>query len=108
MHYSNGDLTHIVVTQNSDIPSYHATKLNSAQVISNSKLKVISLNCRSIRSQEKQASLEGLVHEHSPDVIIGCEFHLDSTYTSSKVFPSGYTIIRRDHSLGGDGVSLLS
>ena len=54
----------------------------SAQVISNSKLKAISLNCRSIRSQEKQASLEGLVHEHSPDVIIGCESQLDSLLSS--------------------------
>ena len=94
------------MTQNSDIPSYHATKLNSAQVISNSKLKVIFLNCQSIRSQEKRASLEGLAHEHSPDVIVGCESHLDSTYTSSEVFPSGYTVIRRDCSLGGGGVFL--
>ena len=79
VHHSNSDFTHTVVTQDSDIPSYHATKLNSAQVISNSKLKVTSLNCWSIRSQEKQASLGCLLHEHSPDIIVGCESHLDST-----------------------------
>ena len=50
--------------------------------------------------------MEGLVHKHSPDVIVGCESHLDSTYTSSEVFPSGYTVIRRDRSLGGGGVFL--
>ena len=72
-------------------------------MISNSKLKVISLNCRSIRSQEKRVSLEGLVHEHSPDVIVGCESHLDSTYTSSEIFAPGYTVICRDRSLGGGG-----
>ena len=50
--------------------------------------------------------MEGLIHEHSPDVIVGCESHLDSTYTSSKVFPPGYTVIHKDRSLGGGGVFL--
>ena len=71
-----------------------------------SKLKVISLNCRSIRSQEKRANLEVLVYEHIPDIIIGCESHLDSTYESSEVFPSGYTVLRKDCSLGGGRVFL--
>jgi len=66
----------------------------------------MSLNCRSIRSQEKRANLEGLVYEHLPDIIVGCKSHLDSTYTSSEVFPSGYTVVCRDHSLGGGGVFL--
>ena len=47
--------------------------------------------------------MEGLLHIHSPDVIVGCEFHLNSTYTSSEVFPPGYTVIYRDCSLGGGG-----
>ena len=46
------------------------------------------------------------MHEHSLDVIVGCESHLDSTYTSSEIFPPGYTVIRRDRSLGGGGVFL--
>ena len=50
--------------------------------------------------------MEGLIHEHSPDVIVGCESHLDFTYTSSEVFPPGYTVIHRDRSLGGGGVFL--
>ena len=50
--------------------------------------------------------MKGLVHEYSPDVIVGCESHLDSMYTSSEVFPPGYTVIRRDRSLGGGGVFL--
>lgn len=52
----------------------------------------------------KRASLEGLVYEHSPDIIVGSESHLDSTYMSSEVFPSGYTVIHKDPSLGGGGV----
>ena len=47
--------------------------------------------------------MEGLLHIHSPDVIVGCEFHLNSTYTSSEEFPPGYTVIYRDRSLGGGG-----
>ena len=77
-------------------------------MISNSNPKVIALNCRINLSQEKRASLEGIVHEHSPDVIVGCESHLDSTYTSNEVFPLGYTVIRRDRSLSGGGAFLLS
>ena len=64
------------------------------------------LKLSSIRRQEKQASFECLVYEHSLDVIVGCESHLDSTYTSSEVFPPGYSVIHRDRSLGGGGVFL--
>ena len=70
------------------------------------QLKVICLNCRSIRSQEKRAILEGLVFEHSPDIIIGCESHLDNSIESSEVFPSEFIVIRKDRSLGGGGVFL--
>ena len=47
-----------------------------------------------------------MVDEHKPDIIIGCETHLDETYTSSEVFPQSYSIIRKDRCCGGGGVFL--
>ena len=87
-------------------PTHNNSQRAHAKLISHSKLKVISSNCRSIRSQEKRANLEVLVYEYTPDIIIGCESHLDSTYELSEVFPSGYTVLRKDHSLGGGGIFL--
>jgi len=66
----------------------------------------MSLNCQSIRSQEKRANLEVLVYKHSLDIIIGCESVLDLKYELSEVFPSGYTVLRKDRSLGDGGVLL--
>ena len=67
-------------------------------------LKVISLNCCSLRSLGKRAALKAMVDEHKPDLIMGCETHLDETYTNSEVFPQGYSIIRKDV-MEGRGIS---
>ena len=40
------------------------------------------------------------------DIIIGCETHLDEMYTSSEMFPQGFSIIRKDRCYGGGGVFL--
>ena len=38
----------------------------------------------------------------------GCESHLDSSYKSSKVFPAGFTVIRKERvGEGGGGVFIL-
>jgi len=64
-------------------------------------LKVISLNCCSLRSVGKRTTLKALVDENKPDIIIGCKTHLDETYTNNEVFPLGYSIIRKDRCCGG-------
>ena len=46
------------------------------------------------------------MHEHKPDIIVGCESHLDDSYTSSETFPVGYNIYRKDRAVGGGGVFL--
>ena len=91
----------------SDPPLNNDSNAHDASAVQRTnKLTVICLNCISIRSQEKRATLEGLIFEHAPDVIIGCESHLDYTIVSSEVFSQGYTIIRKDRMLGADGVFL--
>ena len=34
--------------------------------------------------------------ENNPDIICGCESHLDSQYYTAEVFPSNYTVLRKD------------
>jgi len=44
------------------------------------------LNCCSLGSSGKRALFQSLVDEHSPDIICGCELHLDGTYYDAKIF----------------------
>ena len=37
---------------------------------------------------------------------MGCESHLDHSYTSSEIFPAGFNIYRKDRAAGGGGVFL--
>ena len=41
-----------------------------------------------------------------PDIIVGCESHLDNSYTSSEIFLVGFNIYRKDRTAGGWGVFL--
>ena len=43
---------------------------------------------------------------NTPDIIVGCESHLDNSYTSSEIFPAGFNIYRKDRTAGGGGVFL--
>ena len=56
-------------------------------------IKVISINCCSLRSSSRRARLSGLIHEHEPDIKVGCESHLDNSYLSSEIFPADFNII---------------
>ena len=37
-------------------------------------------------------------------IVFGCESHLDSSFSSSEIFPSHYMVIRKDHCICGGGV----
>ena len=67
-------------------------------------LKLLSLNCRSLRSKAKQALLHSIIETEKPDIICGQETHLDKSFSSSEVFPSGYDIFRKDRKAGAGGV----
>jgi len=69
-----------------------------------STLKILSLNCRSIRSVDTRARFYALVQEHHPDIIIGCKSQIDQSCCSSEVFPVGYHIFCKDRCEGGGGV----
>ena len=81
------------LTVNSSIPNHNKTK-------------ILSLNCCSLRSSEKRANFLALVDENNPDIICGCESHLGGQYYTAEVFPSNFTVFRKDRVEGGGGVFL--
>ena len=39
-------------------------------------------------------------------IVIGCESHLDNSFSSQEIFPSLYVVMRKDWCIGGGGVFL--
>jgi len=46
------------------------------------------------------------MEEHKADIVFGCESHLDSSFSSSEIFPSQYVVIRKDLCIGGGFLAL--
>ena len=93
-------IAHLISVSSPD-PTNQQPAVNAA---SKTKLRIMSVNCSSLRSQSKRARLSGLITEHQPDIILGCESHLDNSFVSSEVFPDGFNISRKDRSIGDGGV----
>lgn len=68
-------------------------------------LKVIVINCRSIKNNKEQ--FDSLLDLVTPEVVIGTESWLDSTITNNEIFPSNYTVYRKDRNLRGGGVFVM-
>jgi len=62
----------------------------------NSPLRIITINCESVRSQAKQALFCNVIDSTKPDIIIGTESWLDNSIPSSEVFPDNFTVYRKD------------
>ena len=48
--------------------------------------------------------MAALIKEHDTDIVMGCEFHLDTSYFTLEVFPTNYVIYHKDRSISGGGV----
>ena len=68
------------------------------------KIKLLIVNCRSLKSDRKQHDLLDLIETHKPDVICGQESHIDSTLKTAEVFPNEYNVSRKDRNIHGGGV----
>ena len=66
------------------------------------------INCDGIKSAKKQADFRAAVDKHSPDVILGCVSKLDSTLATYELFPSNYSVCRKDRSKNGGGVFIVT
>ncbi|XP_072021618.1 uncharacterized protein [Amphiura filiformis] len=62
------------------------------------QLKVLVVNFQGLRS--KSADLACCIEQHSPDIIIGSETHLDPSINNNELFPQGYSVIRKDRDFG--------
>ena len=71
-----------------------ATKYAQATHAKRQSLKTLVINFCSIMN--KVADLAVCIGKYNPDMIIGTETHLDSSVNSSELFPSNYSVIRKD------------
>ena len=78
---------------------------NHANTSSNQRpLKLTIINCQSI--QAKKPTFENFINQHDPDFIAGSESWLTPSVHTSEIFPSSYTVYRRDRPDGYGGVFL--
>ena len=67
-------------------------------------MRVMSINCRGIKSKRKQRELQSAIEQEDPDIICGSETWIDNTYFNSELFPNSYDIFRKDRNRYGGGV----
>ncbi len=70
----------------------------------NQSIKIMLVNCRSLKSERKRFDLQDLIEAHKPDIICGQESHIDNTFTNGEIFPPGYNVSRKDRNINGGGV----
>ena len=66
-------------------------------------LRVVMLNCQSVKANGKPAQLKNIVSSLQADVIIGNESWLNPSIKSAEVFPDGFNSYRRDRPDGKRG-----
>ena len=68
-------------------------------------LKTLVINFCSIKN--KVADLAVCIGKYNPDIITGTETHLDSSVNSSELFPSNYSVIRKDRNFDNSNGGVL-
>ena len=58
-------------------------------------LKLFSINCRSLRSQDKRNQLAVLLVHYNIDVVFISETHLDNSIYLSEILPKSYKTIKK-------------
>ena len=67
-------------------------------------LKLLFINCHSLRSLCIRNQLASILSHHNIDIILGCESHSDEMFLSVEILQNTYKIIGRDRSLSGGSV----
>ena len=68
------------------------------------QLKIMSINCDGLKGKQRQKFFASIIDTEKPDVTMGQESELDSTYHDDEVFPEGYLVKRNDRNANGGGV----
>ena len=83
--------------------SQKPTNFNRTKTERNSQLKVMVINFQSIRN--KVADLAICLNTNKPDILIGTESWLSDGVSNSEIFPSDYSVIRKDRPTNKHGKS---
>ena len=67
-----------------NLPNYHSSTKNPG------KIRILTVNCRSLMSDKKRIDLHNLIETHKPNIIIGTESHLDSTIVAVRSFQTTF------------------
>ena len=72
-------------------------------------LRILLLNCQSIKGPGKRGQLENMISSTQADIVLGTESWLDESVKSAEVFPPNFKPYRRDRKTGkqGGGVFIL-
>lgn len=71
-----------------------------------SNMKIMLINCQSIRNKVVQFSV--MIDMYEPDVVIGVESWLKEDINNREIFPGGYDVYRRDRGdVRGGGVFIM-
>ena len=75
-----------------------------------SLLRCLTINCRSLKSIDKQNAILELIETHQPDVICATETHLDPTISNSEILPPDFSenVYRKDRNNRGGGVLIAT
>ena len=76
------------------IKPHQANRVHSGTSTPTKKLRVLSLNCNSIKGAKKQAEFCALADLYDPDLILGCESKIDSSVPTYSVFPERYEVFK--------------
>ncbi len=69
-------------------------------------IKILAINCRGLRSKEKQAALLSLVDTHQPEIINATENFLTKDIKSSELSLQNFEVFRSDRTNHEDGVMI--
>ena len=87
------------------IPACSSSPIKSKQQPANhDRIKVLSINVNSLRGKAQQ--LEELIFYEEPDIVLCQETKIDSSVSNNELFPSSFTIFRKDRTLHGGGVCI--
>ena len=70
-------------------------------------LRIVMLNCQSIKTSRKPAQLRNMVSSLQSDIVLGNELWLNPTIKSQEVFPEGFNCYRKHRPVGACGVVFL-
>ena len=62
------------------------------------------INCNGLKSSKHSSEFQALLEIHDPDIVLGAESKLNPDIPSYSIFPSSYSVLRKDRNAFGGGV----